>query len=225
MDGRRDMALSMIMALAGGGAMAGVAHAAQDEGGPIPVWIKTVFGYYAVGQITDGELIGALQYLVGQGIITLPSSAEPAAAPPMSAEAATLIDQAKIVECLADEERHMIAAWTLDLKASSSYMLEEYEAEMRAVIDADDNSVQATEAWAAAVRQAAADVDVYNAQAATLAGQMHHELKHVCPTSAKHTCKRAYCQAPRPSATRCPGPCPFLPPEASILSGAETECY
>ena len=55
MDGRRDMELSMIMALAGGGAMAGAAHAAQDKGGPIPASVKTVFGYYAAGQITTAS--------------------------------------------------------------------------------------------------------------------------------------------------------------------------
>lgn len=86
----------------------------------------------------------------------------------MSEEAPALIDQAKIAECLADEERHMIAAWTLDLKASSRYMLEKHEVEMRAVIDAGNNSVQATEAWAAAVRQAAADEAITSAERAAV---------------------------------------------------------
>lgn len=47
----------------------------------------------------------------------------------------------------------------------------------------------------------AADVDVYNALAATLAGQILHELEAYVPDFGE-----AYMQA-------------------SILSGAETECY
>ena len=35
----------------------------------IPDWVKTIFIFYAEGNITDKDLIGALQYLIQQGVI------------------------------------------------------------------------------------------------------------------------------------------------------------
>lgn len=168
--GERALAICMAVALAAAAVMyGGAAHAAQ-EGGPIPEWIKTMFGYYAAGQITDGELIGALQYLIGAGVITLPAVAgggaggdaseqatAPSPAAAMSEEARLLALQADIAECLADESRIMIAGWELDARASRDYTSDEYKQEMRGMITAGRASVQATEAWATAARQAAAD--------------------------------------------------------------------
>ena len=174
--GGRALAICMVVALAAAAVMyGGAAHAAQ-EGGPIPEWIKTVFGYYAAGQITDGEIIGALQYLVGAGVITLPATAgggvggEQAAPSPaaMSEEARSLALQADIAECLANESRIMIAGWELDLRASRDYTSDEYEQEMRGMITAGRAGVQATESWAAAARQAAADGSITAAERADI---------------------------------------------------------
>jgi len=37
----------------------------------IPSWVKSIFGYYAQGYISDDELISAIKFLVQQGIIKL----------------------------------------------------------------------------------------------------------------------------------------------------------
>lgn len=37
----------------------------------IPNWVKAVFGYYAQGNLSDTDLINALQFLIQQGIIKL----------------------------------------------------------------------------------------------------------------------------------------------------------
>ena len=62
MDGRHIAACATIAVLVAAGA-GGAAHAVQ-EGELIPAWIKTVFTFYADGQITDGELIAAFEYLI-----------------------------------------------------------------------------------------------------------------------------------------------------------------
>lgn len=77
--------------------------------------------------------------------------------PHMSEESASLMAQAKIAECLADESRRMVAVWDLDMRSSRVYALGEYETEMNNMIAAVSDSVQATEAWTAIARQAAAD--------------------------------------------------------------------
>ena len=48
---------------------------AQQES--IPRWIKTVFAYYAQDQISETELLNAIQYLVESGIISIPAQDMP----------------------------------------------------------------------------------------------------------------------------------------------------
>ena len=55
------------MALAAIAAPVGAVQA--QEGEAIPAWIKRVFAFYVDGQITDAELITALEYLITQNII------------------------------------------------------------------------------------------------------------------------------------------------------------
>ncbi|MHB8602740.1 MAG: hypothetical protein ACYC6W_03555 [Nitrosotalea sp.] len=43
----------------------------QINGTVIPHWVKAVFGYYAQGNLSDEDLIKALQFLIQQGIIKL----------------------------------------------------------------------------------------------------------------------------------------------------------
>ena len=226
--GERALAICMAVALAAAAVMyGGAAHAAQ-EGGAIPEWIKTVFGYYATGEITDAEIIGALQYLIGAGVITLPAEAPPeaaaaAAAPAnMSPEAADLMEQAEVAECLAAEQRQQAAAWKLDLK-QTRHMPAKYHVGVQTAIDASAEGSRAADAWAAAVRQAALDgtitarerskilmaEDDMAAAAAgfseafenTMAGQLFIELDRVTPGMTD-----AYIQA-------------------ATLSGAATDCW
>lgn len=78
MNGRRTMTFGIIMVLAaaaGVGGTTGAAHA--QEGGTIPAWIKSIFEFYVDGQITDAELISALEYLIAQGIIHVSAAVEP----------------------------------------------------------------------------------------------------------------------------------------------------
>jgi len=37
----------------------------------IPNWVKAIFGYYAQGNLSDDDLIKALQFLIKQGIINV----------------------------------------------------------------------------------------------------------------------------------------------------------
>ena len=39
----------------------------------LPEWIKTIAGFWASNQISDDEFVGALQYLVKEGILVIPS--------------------------------------------------------------------------------------------------------------------------------------------------------
>ncbi|MDX1596974.1 MAG: hypothetical protein R3327_08570 [Nitrosopumilaceae archaeon] len=52
----------------------GYAYAQQES--QIPLWIKTTAGFWVNGQITDQEFITALQYLINQKILTIPSQTE-----------------------------------------------------------------------------------------------------------------------------------------------------
>ena len=51
--------------------VSGQTVAQSDDAEMIPDWVRTVFVFYAEGGITDKELIGALQYLIQQGIIAV----------------------------------------------------------------------------------------------------------------------------------------------------------
>ena len=46
-----------------------VAEEPEEEPELIPAWIKQIFQFYVDGVISDKELISALQYLIGQGVI------------------------------------------------------------------------------------------------------------------------------------------------------------
>lgn len=162
MGRRRNMSYTVIAAVAaaavigaGGGAVIGAAHAQDGGDVTLPTWIKTLFGFYAAGDIGDGEIIRALEYLINDGVINVGSGE--AAATAMSEEAKSLTLQADIAECLADESRTLIAGWELNLRAARDYTSDEYGAEMRDMITAGRASVQATDAWATMARQAAAD--------------------------------------------------------------------
>ena len=47
----------------------------------LPSWIKTIAGFWANDQISDEEFVGALQFLVKEGILVIPSE-EPQIDPP-----------------------------------------------------------------------------------------------------------------------------------------------
>lgn len=179
MNTRRGMSYAVITALVGGGvivaAAAGHAAHAQDDV-TLPTWIKTLFGFYAAGEIGDGEIVRALEYLINDGVINVgvagaggPAEREAAAAADMSAEAKSLVTQAEIAECMADELAFKSAAWALDVKSTREYTSDEYTASMTRLVSASVNSVQATDAWAAAVRQAAADGTISAADRTTIA--------------------------------------------------------
>ncbi len=50
-----------------------VAVTAQDVG-TVPVWVKQTVEFWSSGQVGDAEFLGAMSYLIGQGIITIPES-------------------------------------------------------------------------------------------------------------------------------------------------------
>ena len=82
MDGRRVAICATIAASVTIAALASAAHA-QGTDRAIPEWIKTVFGYYANGDIGDAELVNALQYLIDQGILNIDTDhASPPPPPP-----------------------------------------------------------------------------------------------------------------------------------------------
>ena len=49
-----------------------VAAHAQDD--LLPDWIQSIFVFYAAGQISDAELVAALEYLVSTGVISTPGA-------------------------------------------------------------------------------------------------------------------------------------------------------
>lgn len=113
------------------------------------------------------------QYLVDRGDF---DAVEVRAAldPGMSEESRLLIAQARIAECVADESRRMLAAWTLDMRSASGHASADYAAGMGRLIEAVSNSAQATEAWANAARWAAADGTVTDEELETLAEANAH---------------------------------------------------
>ena len=42
------------------------------QSGSIPDWIKNTASFWATGQISDGEFINAIEFLIGSGIIEVP---------------------------------------------------------------------------------------------------------------------------------------------------------
>ena len=46
------------------------------EEGLLPLWIKTIAGFWSDDQISDNEFINALQYLVEQGILVIPDATQ-----------------------------------------------------------------------------------------------------------------------------------------------------
>ena len=61
--------IATVMAAAGAiPLLAGEAHG-QQEDERVPAWVKQVFGFYVDGQISEDELLGALEYLIKNGIM------------------------------------------------------------------------------------------------------------------------------------------------------------
>ena len=51
---------------------AGAGAAAAPAAGPsVPEWVKATVGYWVDGAISDAEFVGALQFLIGQGIVSV----------------------------------------------------------------------------------------------------------------------------------------------------------
>ena len=46
------------------------------EGQALPSWIKTIAGFWSQDQISDDEFVGALQYLVKEGILVIPTEVQ-----------------------------------------------------------------------------------------------------------------------------------------------------
>ena len=166
--GERALAICMAVALAAAAVMyGGAAHAAQ-EGGAIPEWIKTVFGYYAAGQITDGEIIGALQYLIDLGVITLPATAggEPAAPAAMSAEAKTAMAQADLLSQDVDDAGYWLADMRIELALGGHP--QDGRAEFKTALAATERTMEAADAWAGMLRTAAGDGVITAAEQAAI---------------------------------------------------------
>lgn len=51
-----------------------ISQTAFAQSQSIPSWIKDVAGFWADGQTSDGDFVNALEYLIGEGIISVPSS-------------------------------------------------------------------------------------------------------------------------------------------------------
>jgi len=99
-----------------------IASAAQ---GAIPEWVKSNAGWWAEGSIDDATFVGAIQYLIGAGVISVPAggggaatgAAEPAPGDPGGALQAELEACAEIkrardrVECEDDVEWRIKVAW------------------------------------------------------------------------------------------------------------------
>ena len=166
MDGRlRAVACVAAVAIAALASPAWAAHAQEDEGGPIPEWVRTVFGYYADGVISDAELLAALQYLADQGVIRIwpvPSGEAPA----MSDEAAWAADEAEYVGALATRLRDDMRAFRVQLHAGTFIPGE--PADYEGAIEASRAEVAAVEAYADALHSAAADGRITSVEQAAI---------------------------------------------------------
>ena len=56
---------------------------ASSSGGTIPEWVKHNAGWWADGKIDDGQFVQAMQYLIRNGIIDIPSAAQGAESGPV----------------------------------------------------------------------------------------------------------------------------------------------
>ena len=54
--------------------LTGEADAQQEQ--RVPAWVKQVFGFYVDGQISEGELLAALTYLIDNGIMEVAAPAD-----------------------------------------------------------------------------------------------------------------------------------------------------
>ena len=169
---RRHLLACAAAALTLAAAAAAVGPAAHAQGGAgsgeLPAWIKSIFVFYADGQIGDRELIGALEYLIGAGIIQV--SAPAPAAPVMSAEAISYELDAEAVEQWSIESRQA-AAELMDVvylimgqMDDDEYEAWEPRAEALGQIIYDMNLADA--ALIAALRAAAADGQITSAERA-----------------------------------------------------------
>lgn len=168
---RRTATYAVIMALALATAVGppGTAHA-QEVDGPIPAWIKSVFSFYADGQITDAELIAALEYLISHGVLVITPSEAPAGGQ-ANAEAARAehavwaADEAEFHDALATELKDDMQAFRLELR--SGYIPGSV-ADYANVISAQRAEIKAVESYAAALRTAAADGTISDADRASI---------------------------------------------------------
>ena len=158
------MALGAIVALGAGGA----AHA--QDGERIPAWVKTVFEFYVDGQISEGELINALQYLIEQNIIQVAAPAASGGPPAMSAEATSYNLQAEALEQASVESRMAMIEIMSYIPMGSEYLepaeyeaLQEQAARLQELATAMDT---ADAAHINAMRGAAADGTVTAAEQA-----------------------------------------------------------
>ena len=172
MDVRRGMAaIVAAAALAAATAAGAAAYATSDGDAPIPAWVKTVFGYYAAGEITDDEIIAALEYLIAHGIIQV--SAAPAAAPdgaePEHAGAdlaERVADEAEFNEALAKRLRDDMHAFRIELRAGG--YIPGHPDDYADVIETGQAEIRAVEAYATALRAAAADGEITAAERAPI---------------------------------------------------------
>ncbi len=70
----RKAIISAALLFLGIGVSAGFLISVSAEEGLIPSWIKTTAEFWVNDQVSDQEFISALQYLVQQGILTIPST-------------------------------------------------------------------------------------------------------------------------------------------------------
>ena len=171
MDAGQAASCATIVALAAIVAgTAGTAHAASDGGG-MPAWVKQLFVYYANDQIGEAEILGALAYLINNGIIQV--SAAPAAAPdgaePEHAGAdlaERVADEAEFNEALAKRLRDDMHAFRIELRAGG--YIPGHPDDYADVIETGQAEIRAVGAYAAALRAAAADGEITAAERAPI---------------------------------------------------------
>ena len=138
--------------------------------------------------------------------------------PHMSEESRSLLAQAKIARCLADEARRMLDGWMFDLRASRGHASSDYVAGMERLILAVEHDVRVTDAWADTARWAAADGVITAEERAALSSADSHMA------AAATGVHDAYTTTVAVSSTL---PIGLLEPylQALGLAGVETACY